>query len=191
MKPLIVVEGPADKRFIEHLCQARIGVHLEANLIVSSGGWNGLAMVAPEVLRNQNQGREILILFDADKDIDQRRKSIRSACRKLGFSGELFLFPDDRSPGDLETLLENCINTKHASILDCFEGYIRCIRKAGKQYFIPQQKVKIYAYATALLGESEKKAHAEHRDYRDPAVWNLDAAALDPLVAFLEKSLGR
>ncbi len=70
---------------------------------------------------------------------------------------------------------------EHQIICQCFNEYEACLSNCGSAYVLPNKKAKIYAYCEALGTET----NAKKRDYGDPAYWNLDAPALDPLKEFL------
>ena len=106
---------------------------------------------------------------------------------------EYFLFPDNQSNGDLETLLSQIINQDNDVIFKCWEGYENCLKTSVRKegiFTTPARKTKIYAYLEALLGESnsEKDLIKEReRDYQNQNHWDLNASALVNLKQFLDQ----
>ena len=97
---------------------------------------------------------------------------------------QVFLIPDHRSPGDLETLLESITNLAHKDIFECLDEYASCLRETSTRvpYSPPDRKGRIFAYCQALGIEPT----GTKRDYfAQPEYWNLDAPALQPLSSFL------
>ncbi|EJB34210.1 hypothetical protein HPNQ4076_0455 [Helicobacter pylori NQ4076] len=100
------------------------------------------------------------IIFDADKKesqesdagFDNKLKYIREKFKekRIDFPREqIFLFPNNKDDGDLETLLLKIAN--HKEFINCFEGYLDCIKKT--EHYKPIKNIrknKWYAYLEAL-----------------------------------------
>ncbi|RKV48305.1 DUF3226 domain-containing protein [Helicobacter pylori] len=93
-----------------------------------------------------------LIIFDADKDYESNKKEILKVVSKTKQTiseEQIFLFPNNRDDGDLETLLLKI--AKHDEFLKCFEGYLECIK--SKEHYKPIKNIRknmLYAYLEAL-----------------------------------------
>ncbi len=118
------------------------------------------------------------IIFDADldNDYDKTKKFIDNHLSSNNLKADIFLFPNNESVGDLETLLEQIINSEKQCILDCFEGYEQCLQNQDVTTFTPAKKLKIYSYLEVQLDSKSK---------RDSNFWHLESTALDNLKAFL------
>lgn len=130
-----------------------------------------------------------VLILDADDNFAKRREDIITTT-SLSLD-VLFLWPNNASSGDLETLLEQITHPDHQAILSCWDSYEACLRAIpSKNYAIPTRKSKIYAYLELLLGKTEKKKERE-RDYTNADHWNLDPQhpSLNPLHTFLNKHL--
>ncbi|MCQ2723580.1 hypothetical protein JT107_05025 [Helicobacter pylori] len=93
-----------------------------------------------------------LIIFDADKDYESNKKEILkivSESKQTISEEQIFLFPNNQDDGDLETLLLEI--AKHKEFINCFEGYLDCIKKTEHCKPIKNiRKNKLYAYLEVL-----------------------------------------
>lgn len=216
---LIVVEGEADVVFLMqylphlNLCKSpryKRGkpIALEGNngtiSIIATGGKDcikGQEVVIKQAVDNKYK---VLFIFDADDDVSLSRANILNQWSVLGLSAkpEIFLFPNDRDSGTLETLLIQCIHTCNAPLLDYWQNlpgkqedilselntrYKACGDCTTRQTLHgPDDKMAIYSYAYQLTGN---KAHETKRNYGDKKVWDLESKALEPLRDFLQKNI--
>ena len=129
----IFVEGAADKKFLgdyyRHLFHEDVPNHsinhtgeLMGN---TTGGYQKLSheMNIREMRINSDNDGVNLVIFDADDDIEARRRELLSIQDKFGVEFELFLLPNNQDAGTLEDLLENIINPNNRPIFDCWEHY--------------------------------------------------------------------
>ena len=204
-KFLIIVEGDADKKFIEdyfhHLFKAvapKNSIIHTGDLVKGTGGYKRLAseINIQQMRMNTNQGGVNLVIFDADDDYKTRWEELSSLKEQYGVEFELFLFPNNQDAGALEDMLENIINPNNRPILDCWENYEEELRKleipgrTPPPLTTPTKKTKIYGYLEALLGESKKEKKMikeKERDYENPLHWDLDAEYLEKLKEFLSR----
>ena len=199
---LIIVEGEADKRFLEdyyhHLFQkkAPAGSIMHPGKDSDTGGYMKLRKEdAINALRqNTDAGGKNLVIFDADDDCESRRKELLAIQEEFGVEFELFLLPNNKDAGELEDMLEKIINPNNQPVMDCwatYEGELEKVRiptKTPPTLTIPAKKTKIYAYLETLLGKtrSQKKLIKDaNRNYENTQHWNLDAEYLEPLKEFL------
>ena len=204
----IFVEGDADKKFLSdyyhHLFQERVpqySINHTGDLKGDkTGGYKKLSdeINIREMRINTDQGGVNLVIFDADKDIEARRKELEAVKEQYHVEFELFLLPNNQDTGELEDLLENIINPNNRPIMDCWEDYEKELVKleipgrTPPPLTTPAKKTKIYGYLEALLGDSntQKELIKEvNRNYGNTLYWNLDAEYLEPLKEFLEKNI--
>ena len=199
-KFLIIVEGDADKKFVEDYYHHLFRMVAPKDSIYAAGGYKNLSNESSlqRMRMNTDQGGVNLVIFDADDDYEARWKELSSIKERDGVEFELFLFPDNRDAGALEDMLENIINTRNRPILDCWENYekelvqLQIEGRTPPPLTTPAKKTKIYGYLEALLGESKnekKKIKEKERDYENTLHWDLDAEYLERLKVFLMKSL--
>lgn len=195
-KFLIIVEGDADKKFMEDYCHHLFQTPAPKNSIIHTGGYKKLAdeVILRQMQMNTDQGGMNLVIFDADDDYKTRWEELSSLKEQYGVEFELFLFPNNQDAGALEDLLENIINPNNRPILDCWEDYEEELRKleipgrTPPPLTTPAKKTKIYGYLEALLGESKKEKKMikeKERDYENPLHWDLDAEYLERLKEFI------
>lgn len=194
----IIVEGVADQKFFYDYIEHLTGESIDANRIIITKGWEKLFTedVVGRMRSAMNNGITNVVIFDADRNPEQRRKEILAKKDELKLDFELFLLPNNKDCGALEDLLENLINPNNKPIFDCWKdfekelGEVRIPTKTPPELTIPAKKTKIYAYLETLHGDSksQKKLIKEpNRDYKRPDHWNLDAEYIIPLKEFLEK----
>ena len=202
---LIIVEGDADKKFFRDYYHHLFQEKAPENSIIfpkdnNTGGTDKLKSeeTLQALRQNTNQDGVNLVIFDADEDIEARRKELLAVKEQFGVDFELFLLPNDKDAGALEDLLENIINPDNQPVMDCwatYEGELEKVRiptKTPPTLTIPAKKTKIYAYLETLLGKSrsqKKLIKDPYRNYENTQHWNLDAEYLEPLKKFLVKVL--
>lgn len=204
---LIIVEGDADQKFFRDYYHHLFQENAPENCIISpkdidsvTGGKDKIKSEAilQALRQNTNQDGTNLVIFDADDDIESRRKELLAIQEEFGVEFELFLLPNDKDAGALEDLLEHIINPDNQPVMDCWSTYegelgkVRIPSKTPPTLTIPAKKTKIYAYLETLLGKSksQKKLIKEaNRNYENTQHWNLDAKYLEPLKDFLKKYL--
>ena len=199
-KFLIIVEGEADKKFMEDYYHHLFQTPAPKNSIIHTGGYKKLAdeVILRQMQMNADQGGVNLVIFDADDDYKTRWEELSSLKEQYGVEFELFLFPNNQDAGALEDLLENIINLNNRPILDCWENYeeeLRRLEIPGRTpppLTTPAKKTKIYGYLEALLGESKKEKKMikeKEREYGNALHWDLDAEYLERLKEFLSENL--
>jgi hypothetical protein len=195
MQVNIFVEGIADIKFISDLIQYKFYKKLSKNQIIDLNGWNGIENEKQKFLENSVDGGMNIVILDADDDSNnggfkKRRNEIEELKARLEIKFDLFLFPNDKEDGDLESLLSTIINKSNAPIMDCWNSFEECISSVGKGYTIPARKTKIYAYLEVLLGRTKKDKEMikdKSRDFLNKDHWDLESENLLPLINFLIK----
>ena len=190
------MKGKEDKLFIEAL----IGFHFPNRKndfeIIPTGGWTKLLSPKgfnPQIKDFNDQGFKVLVIFDADTapggGFGKRLGDILEKKKEHSLEFEVFLFPDNQSDGDLESLLEQIVNDEHRAILDCFKNYEECL--TGLQHYqLPIRKSKIYAYIDAFPKSREEKEKFKKGNFlfSNESMWNLNSTKLKPLVEFISNN---
>jgi len=102
----IVVEGGEDLLFMKGYLRF-LEISFSDECFKSLGGWNKLDGYMPNIKEKRDKGVKVLIVFDANADREARLKEIH---RLLGgVNPPVFLFPNDKSAGDLEDVLMEVI----------------------------------------------------------------------------------
>lgn len=204
----IFVEGDADKKFISdyyhHLFQEKApqySINHTGDLKgEKTGGYKKLSdeINIREMRINEDQGGVNLVIFDADKDVEARRKELEAIKEQYNVNFELFLLPNNKDKGALEDMLEQIINPDNKCIFKCWDDYEKELLKQEISWrtppplTTPAKKTKIYGYLEALLGGSntQKELIKEiNRNYENTLHWSLDAEYLEPLKEFLNEHL--
>ena len=194
----IIVEGLADLVFFEQYYQHLFGKPAPEGFIFKTDGKDNLYKFANKMRSMSANDGVNLVIFDADENIDTRRKELLEWKEKVGVNFELFLLPNDKDKGALEDLLENIINPNNQPIFDCWEDYEKALveldisGRTPPPLTTPAKKTKIYGYLEALLGptKDEKELIKErNRKYDNTMHWDLDAEYLGALREFLMRNL--
>lgn len=122
-----------------------------------------------DIVKNKEKA---LILFDADKDINKRRKYLEQYSQGI----PVFLFPNNQDKGCFENLLEKMIQPDKKEILSCFEKFQNCIEKLDKKYKSPDIKAKMYSYLSVQNGIKNGTW-----DFSDKKYWDWENEHLNPL----------
>lgn len=137
----ILVEGHTDKDFLELYCKY-LKLNIKKDDIISVNGKDNLKNRVNLVKENY------LIVFDADDDYDSSKDCIEKQISQMNIPKEnydIFLLPNNKDNGDIETLIENI--AIHKEVLNCFEGYKKCITGLGNDKIkLPPKKSKVFAY---------------------------------------------
>ncbi|MCY4029816.1 MAG: hypothetical protein OXH75_26310 [Acidobacteria bacterium] len=195
----VFVEGGSDKQFVDRLLDHMGIVEVETDII--GGGASHLPTAHPRILRRHDAGQRVGVIVDADTEVEARRREVNDQIRELGLPIEIedvFLVPNDRDGGDLETLLEDIASDEHRVVHECFARYKACVREANRQrvaapagrtdaaYSTPGRKEQMYAYCS-VLGIEPRPAQ---RSYEHGRHWNMEAPILGALKAFLARLVG-
>jgi len=183
----IVTEGEEDLQFLKKYLHFLFGSTASNGDFKNLKGLGNLSGQVPTIQREIRKGAKVLLILDANSNCQERREHVEKILGRhsLGPNFPLFLFPDDRSNGAVEGLLEQIIMPEHESVFACFDGYKKCLNERKRNYTLPDAKAKIYAYKEAV-GALQKRD-----DQFDSKYWNYDHPALDLLKDFLTKHIGK
>ena len=194
----IIVEGLADLVFFEQYYRHLFGKSAPNGFVFKTDGKDNLPKFANQMRTMSANGGINLVVFDADDDIEARRKELLAIKEQFGVEFELFLLPNDKEVGALEDLLENIINPNNKPIFECWEGYEKELVKLDipgrtpPPLTTPAKKTKIYGYLEAYHGETKREKELikeANRNYADPRLWDLDAEYLGALKEFLKNTI--
>lgn len=138
-------------------------------------------------------GDRSLVIFDADSAIngggfEVRKSELLRLKAKLKVEFDLFLFPNNQSDGDVETLLESIVVEEHQPLLDCFDRYCECVAIKSKQSdCLPAKKARLYACVDSLIPNSRKDIlkSLSWFDIEDIKIWDFNSEKLKPLKEFI------
>ena len=147
-------------------------------------------------LSNFEQLKSVAVIHDADNDVKasfQRICSIlkqnnvehpqkpssfiaNSETQKIG----IFIIPDGKNPGNLESL---CLSTVKSETIQCIDSFMDCIRKT-KDYTDPKNihKARCQAFLSTMKKDTPSLGRAAQRGY-----WDFDSKKFEPLINFLKQ----
>ena len=193
-KALIVVEGIADKRFLEEYI-AHLGYADFIDEIHSAGGKDNWKTSELALKQAKSNGLLTALIFDADADASSRRFYLQRKLDKFDSEARIFLIPNDEDRGCLEDLLGHLVPEAYQPVIDCWDNFIDALRglkpSLVPSHNLPSSKAKFYSYDSLLReeGKKEKVAAEEFRRYKGVEHWDLDAPYLDPLKKFIKELL--
>lgn len=148
----IIVEGDSDKKFLE--CYLKYLNITNYTKIVAIGGKDNI------INHIELKKEDFIIIFDADDDYNKSKINIENQIDKLGIKNDkIFLFPNNKDNGDLETLIGKI--AIHKEVLHCYDNYTICIDNLIKE--IPDlkhqaKKSKVFAYMSGFGFKNNIKA---------------------------------
>lgn len=174
---LIFVEGTHDEHFLK--CYLEY-LNIKDVKIKYTNGKDGLGDYKKDIVKNNN----VKIIFDADNDLEEAKENIKEQLGEELFNKcEIFLIPNNKDNGNLETLIENIV--KEECVLKCFDCYVECLKKLkenNKNIKLPAKKSKVYAYNHSFGYKNGDKNYTIDNRY-----FNLESKYLNPLKEFLSQ----
>jgi hypothetical protein len=190
-KVTIFVENvKIDKDFINFLLFSRYGFTLDVQDI---GGFVNMSGMGKEKSHNEQKFIEsidnqcINLLFeDADYKnnspygFEKQKERLDILSKELKF--EYFLFPNNQDDGNIELLLQNCLQPTKKEITSCLDSFYSCIESKGGNARRPKDYHKYWNVIQLYLQKDDKL------DFADDTIWWIDENPyLKPLIDFLNK----
>lgn len=211
----LIVEGITDVAFIKYVClknnislnfndfklqksDGEIDIYRNEQLFImnlkgQSNLEDGLGILKPMIRKID----KIAILQDADGDYDKSLIEVEDAIQELSLENiEIFLTPNDKDEGDLETLLLSTLNKKEISQLECFKDYKSCLSQKIDTSKKAMDKAELYAYTMfAVDGKNNYTPqnsfiYKKNKNYIDTNLWDLSKDEFQPIIKFILKILG-
>ncbi len=186
----LIVEGAEDIRFLQDFIWLHFNKkEIQIDEFINIGGKSETLHAAQVNIQTKtDKGSLNVLIFDADdKDHKSTLININSKARKLELTFDhIFLFPDDKSKGNLESLLKSSVTKGNEKLFDCIEAYANCRADLNLKNPRPiDEKEKIRIYQGSFVETSKVKGSA--RSYHNNDIWDLHSPALLPLKNFLAK----
>lgn len=186
----IVVEGRSDKEFLEQYIHYK-----KANFtyrIIENDGNQLKDSVLNQIQKALDYANKVYIIFDADLDYAQTLQGIKKKLNTKIFQEiqndiEIFLFPNNRDNGELETLLSYIIPAESQEMIKCFDKYVKCVKSKFPNLIENiNKKSKMYAYRE-VSGLEKKVKQMKDKNNQDlfNAYFDFDSNYLQPLYEFL------
>ncbi len=170
---------------------SRIGKNENQYELIYVDGKDNLPNVAVKMQEATFENINNIIIFDADFSQNKggfsvRKSAIANKLQALAVQATIFLFPNNREDGDIETLLERIMQKhNHQRFFDCYHDYESCL---GGMYKTPNRKGKLHTYISAQTGLTKKQRDALGSGewcFEDKRYWDIDNVEVDPLKNFL------
>lgn len=197
------IETP-EGQFLQTLIRHYIP-NAESFEIIPIDGWTNIFRdtIMMKAVSNSDNGGINLIVFDADYPqkenggYENRLNKIKSGLVENGIDANVFLWPDNASNGDFETLLEEIARKDlYPEYFDCFGDYEKCVSgpknvDGSYKYHSPNQKARIFTYISSMqLGKKQRdKLGSGHWMFENEQYWHINSEKLNPIVKFLRRYL--
>ena len=148
----ILVEGYTDKYFIKLYLKY---LNISKCKVEQVDGKDNLFKHKNEIHRAND---DYFIIFDADDNLNKSKNNIINQLEvDESFFNKIFLFPNNKDNGDLETLIEEI--AIHKEVLHCYDNYKSCIDNLINE--IPNlkhqaKKSKVFAYMSGFGFKAEE-----------------------------------
>lgn len=119
---LVVVEGKSDKDFLN---QYALYKKLKFDTISNDGNTLKSAIIKQMSDAIASKTR-VCIVFDADKSYANTLNRLRNELGTLANKVDIFLFPNNKDSGELETLLIDI--ARQPQFIECFDNYVECVK---------------------------------------------------------------
>lgn len=191
---LVVVEGKSDKDFLN---QYALYKKLKFDIINNDG--NILKPIIIEEISSAIAYKtRVCIVFDADKSYTNTLDRLRDELENLANKVDIFLFPNNKDSGELETLLIDI--AKQPQFIECFDNYVECVKSKDIHNINAvdniNKKSKMFAYREVSgLEKYLKKLKDDDKTPRNfletneifSRYFDFDSPKLEPLRKFLCK----
>ena len=187
----LIVEGDEDVRFVQDFITFHFAQNIDRNSFIVIGGKS--ETIHDSIIKIQSStasGNSNVVLFDADDtDYDSTLNKINTAVQKHAVKFDsVFLFPDNKSKGNLESLLRDSVVKGNEGIFKCIEDYAACKDTLNlKRPRVNDEKEKLWIYHGSF--EESGNAHGSKRSYLDQDIWDLNSPILKSLKEYLEQFL--
>lgn len=179
------VEDKTMQKFLIDFTLKRFNMQITEGNFVRFGSWSEFAKERRQFEENSDKGGSNLLFIDSDNDFNVRKQYVVNSLAEANIKADFFLFPNDESVGNIETLLASiAVNTQ---VLNCYAQFEDCLLVGG--FLNPSGKTKIYTYTEILTNEPDRKKGKHKDDKRNylNANWDLDAPQTQSLYNFLAK----
>ena len=187
----IFTEGRGDVKFLKDYIEELFSITLQHSDFDTLGSWSGYkagGSVKASIQQNHDDQKATILVPDADNSFENREVEILEDFKNYNIPISLFLFPDNNSGGNIESILaEIAVDRK---IMDCYLEYEKCVNSHPK----PLNHSRIYSYLDMVLHPNPiidkiDLRKQENINYKNRDHWNLHHASLIPLKNFLRKTL--
>jgi len=161
--------------------------------IINLKGQDNLLFTLQELLKPDEEIMEkIAIISDADRDFEASKEMVIKAIEdskidKSKFS--IFLTPNNRDIGNLETLLLSSLDKESIPQLQCFQEYKKCLTKEIEDIekrAIDKHEVEAYIKFSQKPRNRNQAQFSFIDSNGDTGLWDLSKKEFRPIIKFVE-----
>ncbi len=167
--------------------------------IIDVGGCDRLRrneLFHTEMQDNTKEGGINIVVFDADyTNQDNGNKGINACKQKLNsiktdkkIDFNYYVWPDDKSDGEIETLLRKLVPQDKEVVFECIDKHQECLKATNIENLrVADLKTKIGYY----LYTAKQQSEGRNRDYKNSDFWNMDTenTFLKHFIDFLRQNI--
>ena len=207
MKKYLLLEGVTDVAFVKYICFKKNIIsnfndfkkiesrYIFKNLvIVNLQGQSNLDTELSYLKDEEQKIEKIAIIQDADKNFEKSKEDIEKAIENSKIDKnkvEIFLTPNNRDLGDLETLLLSTLDKDNIPQLQCFKDYKICLNEHIDIDTKAMDKGELYSYT--MFSKDGKNYYTpqnsfmykKKRKYFDTELWDLEKDEFQPMIDFI------
>ena len=207
MKKYLLLEGVTDVAFVKYICFKKNIIsnfndfkkiesrYIFKNLVIVNLQGQGNLDTELSYLKDEEQKIEkIAIIQDADKNFEKSKEDIEKAIENSKIDKnkvEIFLTPNNRDLGDLETLLLSTLDKDNIPQLQCFKDYKICLNEHIDIDTKAMDKGELYSYT--MFSKDGKNYYTpqnsfmykKKRKYFDTELWDLEKDEFQPMIDFI------
>ena len=192
---LLIVEGKDEINFFETLLDKK---KIQDIQVIESEGKDSFKKFLPELkkLSNFNTVISLAVIQDADNDPKARFDSICSTLKNCDLNPPhkiasfntafhpkigVFIIPDGKSKGMLESLCLSIVKSEEKNTMECIYEFMDCIKSINKE---PKntEKARLQAFLSAMPEDTRSIGIAAQKGY-----WDFESDKLKPLLDFLKQ----
>ena len=161
--------------------------------IINLKGQDNLLFALQKLLKPDEKNiQKIAIISDADRDFEASKQSVIKAIKESKINKDkfsIFLTPNNREIGNLETLLLSSLDKESIPQLQCFQAYKKCLKNEIENIekrAIDKHEVEAY------IKFSEKPRNRNQAQFSfidsngDTGLWDLSKDEFQPLIKFVK-----
>lgn len=194
-------ENTSECQFLKAVIGRFFGDKKDDVVFICMGGVDRLfsQAILNEVNKSVDMDDAVMVILDADTrdkgwGYAARMNDIGVKMVSNGVDFPVFLYPNGRDDGDVETLMEQLAQKeRHQLWWDCFNDYEACVGAAmqdGKPlYSLPNRKAKLHTYISSQVMSRAKRNRLGSGNwlFDDADFWDLTRPELTPLLDFLKR----
>jgi len=162
-------------------------------VIINLKGQDNLLFALKEVLKpDEDDISKIGIISDADKNLELSKEAVDKAIENSTINKDkftVFLTPNNKDLGNLETLLLSSLNKTDIPQLQCFKEYKKCLTESIddiEKRAIDKHEVEAYIKFSQKPRNRNQAQFSFFDNRGDTGLWDLSKKEFQPIIGFVK-----